>query len=142
MTIKENIPLAKHFIKKGKEIRSEDLCYLDSFSGEIKSIDVISSSIASSAAISAFLIGGFDVKPDINSEASKIIGKCTTEDIVKYQPIDINKLESVTEKKRREVKKSMNQKLQQNLAGKDFKESISNEVEDSLKNEFKNNIWL
>lgn len=134
MTIKENIPLAKHFIKKGKEIRSEDLCYLDSFSGEIKSIYGIGSSVALSSVFSAYF--------DINSEASKIIGKCATEDIVKYQPIDINKLESVTEKKLREVKKSMIQKLQQNLAGKVFKESISNEVEDSLKNEIKNNIWL
>ncbi len=163
MTIIEDIPLAKHFIKKGKKISAEDLCYLNSSTGEITHLgSSIGSAIGSSIAMISFSDIVKSSKLNINNEASKIVGQCTTEDIVEYQPIDIKKLESSLKKMLREdkqkaqakkrirklkteaLKKSMNQKLQQNLAGEDFKESniINVEIEDSLTNEIKNNIWL
>jgi len=141
MTISEDIPLAKHFIKKGQEIYAEDLCYLDSISGEIKPILL---NKFSSSFISVPIVASSFGSRDIHSLAEEIVGQCTTEDIVEYQPIDKNKLESVIEKKRRETKEFMNQKLQQNLAGEGFEESdiIDVEIEDSLTIEMKNNIWL
>ena len=158
MSIIEDTLLAKHFIKKGKEITSEDLCYLDSGSAEIKSIEYCDSSflsvysiVAKSNIIAVSPVVDLSIHP--TEIANLVVGKCATENIEMYQPIDIDKLESTEvkeqretkqskAKKLRETKQSMEEKIQQKKEGNDSEKSNLDEPEDSLKNEITDNIWL
>jgi len=115
--IQENTPLAKHLIKKGTQISSDDLCYLDSRSAEIKDIKYIDT-----MAITA-MMGGFGAsmgtsmsKEDLNAKMNAseyyntnfddainaIVGRCVTEDISQYQIIEKSQIEAPFDKYTRE----------------------------------------
>ena len=154
--IETNTPLARHFIKKDRKICIDDLCYLSDKTGDIVNIHARKTNLGSVSN---------------NYKINRIVDKYAIENIVEYQPINSDMVETIDERKRRKKeqkeklkkeqkklkeienkakieakKKIIEQKLQENLAYKDNKQikntGIFNQTKNTLKNEIKNNIWL
>ena len=158
--IQEDTPLAKHLIKKGTQIISDDLCYLDSRSAEIK--DILEGNHHSPVVMSVMITMNAPkiYSTNFDDAINAIVGRCATEDIVKYQIIEKNQLETPYDKYTREreeqakkdeeirqaklekLKKSMNETVQKNLSAKDFHQDDIAQEDDTLRDEMKNNIWL
>jgi len=168
MKIETNTPLAKHFIKKGKKICSDDLCYLSDETGNIVNIHASETDWEEIEYNTTF---DYEIQEIINEDEDNDYDKYAIENIVEYQPINSDMVETIDERKRRKKeqkeklkkeqkklkeienkakieakKKIIEQKLQENLAYKDNKQikntGIFNQTKNTLKNEIKNNIWL
>jgi len=163
--IKPDIPLAKHFIEKGKRITKDDICYLDSESGEI--VNTPRTNLNSASFYSMINQSMFNQNQEalhiiINDKKFyKILYRCAIYDIEKYTPITKDMLESCEEKEAREKRqreeehkravqkkieaqiKSMKEEQQNSSSNNEsFEDEIKKDAFKALKEEIENNIWL